>query len=78
MKVQETGLSTEEKKSSQITLTSKLKARAIQQLELFPHGIRMVAMRGTTRFFFYKNNLYKKHQAEIRPKNKNNLRNKAG
>ena len=29
-------------------------------------------------FFFYKNNLYKKHQAEIRPKNKNNLRNKAG
>ena len=27
---------------------------------------------------FYKNNLYKKHQADIRPKNKNNLRNKAG
>ena len=46
MKVQEIGLSTEEKKSSQITLTSKLIARAIQQLELFPHGIRMVAMRG--------------------------------
>ena len=29
MKVQEIGLSTEEKKSSQITLTSKLIARAI-------------------------------------------------
>ena len=28
--------------------------------------------------FFYKNNLYKKYQAEIRPKNKDNLRNKAG
>ena len=28
--------------------------------------------------FFYKNNLYEKHQFEIRPKNKNDLRNKAG
>ena len=45
-KVQEIGLSTEEEKSSQITLTSKLIARTIQQLELYPHGIRMVAMKG--------------------------------
>ena len=45
-KVQEIGLSTEEEKSSQITLMSKLRARAIQQLELYPHGIRMVAMKG--------------------------------
>ena len=28
--------------------------------------------------FFYKSNLYKKHQAEIRPQTKNTLRNKAG
>ena len=27
--------------------------------------------------FFYKNNLYKKHQAEVRPINKNSFRNKA-
>ena len=44
-KVQEIGLSTQEEKPSQITLTSKLIAQAIQQLELYPHGIRMVAMK---------------------------------
>ena len=45
-KVQEIGLSTEEEKSSQITLRSKLIARGIQQLELYPHGIRTVTKKG--------------------------------
>ena len=42
-KLQEIGLSTQEEKPSQITLTSKVIAQAIQQLELYPHRIRMVA-----------------------------------
>ena len=45
-KVQEIGLSTQEEKSSQITLTSELIERAIQPLELYPHVIRMVALKG--------------------------------
>ena len=49
-KVQEIGLSTQEEKPSQITLTSKLIAQAIQQLELYPHGIRMVATKNISVF----------------------------
>ena len=49
-KVQEIGLSTQEEKPSQITLTSKLIAQTIQQLELYPHGIRMVATKNITVF----------------------------
>ena len=44
-KVQEIGLNTQKEEPSQITLTSKLIERVIQQLELYPHGIRMVAMK---------------------------------
>ena len=50
MKVLEIGLRTQEEKPSQITLTSKLIERAIQQLELYPHGIRMVATKHISLF----------------------------
>ena len=45
-KVQKIGLITAEEKSSQTTLKSKLIARVIQQLELYPHRIPMDATEG--------------------------------
>ena len=45
-KVQEIGLSTQEEEPTQITLTSELIERAIQHLELYPHVIRMVVLKG--------------------------------